>query len=288
MRPRLPSDAATASRRSHGFTLVEAVIVIAITGLLAAIVTRFIVQPVQLYLATQARVQLVDVADNALRRIARELRLALPNSPRVTSSGLALEMIPTTSVARYKTEGTDSLQFGTVDTSFDIVGPALTLGSAQQLVFYNLGPGIIGSDAYAANGSATEQSTSNRRTATNAAGAATAITISSMAGLPVGDFSAPYRVFAVDPPVTFRCDLSAGTLTRYSGYGFQATQPDPPAGGTATVLATGVTACSFTHDAAVFAMRAGLVSLQLSLATSTPSGTESITLHHEVHVDNLP
>lgn len=288
MRHRLPSDAPAASCQPRGFTLVEAVIVIAITGILAAIVTRFIVQPVQLYLATQARAQLVDVADNALRRMACELRLALPNSPRVSSSGLSLELIPVTSVARYKTEGTDPLQFGTVDTSFDIVGPALTLGSAQQLVFYNLGPGITGSDAYAANSSATEQSNSNRRTATNAAGSATTITMSSLAGLPIGDFSAPYRVFAVDPPVTYRCDIAAGTLTRYSGYGFQATQPDPPSSGTSSVLATGVTACSFTYDAAVFAMRAGLVSLQLSLATSTPSGTESITLHHEVHVDNLP
>jgi MSHA biogenesis protein MshO len=288
MRRHLPSDATAASRRPRGFTLVEAVIVIAITGILAAIVTRFIVQPVQLYLATQARAQLVDVADNALRRIARELRVALPNSPRVSSSGLSLELIPTTGAARYKTEGTDRLQFGTVDTSFDIVGPALTLGSAQQLVFYNLGPGITGSDAYAANSSATEQSNSNRRTATNAAGSTTAITVSSLSGLPVGDFSAPYRVFAVDPPVTYRCDLGAGTLTRYSAYGFQATQPDPPSGATANVLATGVTACAFTYDASVFAMRAGLVSLQLSLATSTPSGTESITLHHEVHVDNLP
>src|SRR6188474_829145 len=98
MRHRLPSDAPAASRQPRGFTLVEAVIVIAITGILAAIVTRFIVQPVQLYLATQARAQLVDVADNALRRIARELRLALPNSPRVSSSGLSLELIPVTSV----------------------------------------------------------------------------------------------------------------------------------------------------------------------------------------------
>ena len=274
--------------RSEGFTLVEAVVVIAITGVLAAIVARFIVQPVQLHLATVARAALVDSADLALRRIEADLRTALPNSVRVTSSGRTIELIPTSGAARYRTEGTDRLEFGTVDTSFDLIGPPLVMASSQQLVFFNLGSGITGSNAYAANGSATEQADSNRRTATNAAGSATAITLSSLAGLPVLDFAAPYRVFAVGTPVSYRCDLTAGTLTRHTGYGFLASQPDPPSGGSTSVLASGVTACRFAYDAAVVAMSSGLVSLQLTLATSTPSGTESITLHHEVHVTNVP
>ena len=61
----------------------------------------------------------------------------------------------------------------------------LTLGTAQQLVFYNLGPGITGSDAYAPNGTALQQATSNRRAATNAAGPATTITLDALAALPV-------------------------------------------------------------------------------------------------------
>ena len=274
--------------RSEGFTLVEAVVVIAITGVLAAIVARFIVQPVQLYLATVARAALVDGADLALRRIEADLRTALPNSVRVTSSGRTIELIPTTGAARYRSEGTDRLEFGTVDTSFDLVGPPLVMASSQQLVFFNLGSGVPGSDAYAPNSTATEQADSNRRTATNAAGSATTITLSSLAGLPVMDFASPYRVFAVDTPVSYRCDLTAGTLTRHTGYGFQASQPDPPSGGSASVLAGGVTACRFAYDAAAIAMSSGLVSLQLTLATSTPSGTESITLHHEAHVTNVP
>jgi MSHA biogenesis protein MshO len=285
MRRRRPSDAAA---RSRGFTLFEAVLVIAITGVLAGIVANFIVQPVRLYLSTVARADLVDVADAALRRITRDLRAALPNSVRVNASGLAVELIPTTGAARYRTEGSDPLLFGSVDTSFDLIGPALTLKSAQQLVFFNLGNGITGSDAYAPNGTAAEQADSNRRTATNAAGAATAITMGSLAGLPLMDFAAPYRVFAVDTPVTYRCNLAAGTVTRYSGYGFQASQPDPPTGGSSSVLASGVTACRFAYDSAVVAMSAGLVSLQLTLATTTTSGTESITLHHEAHVANVP
>lgn len=271
-----------------GFTLVESVMVIAITGVLAAVVSLFIVQPVQAYLATSARAGLVDQADLALRRIGRDLRLALPNSTRVSASGLSLELIPTQGGARYATEGAGQLEFGTLDTSFAVLGPPLVLGPAQQLVFYNLGPGVVGSDAYAPNTSATEQASSNRRTASNGAGAASTITLNSLAALPVADKAEPYRVLAVGEPVSYRCDLAAGTLTRYSGYGFLATQPDPPSGGLAALLASGVTACRFGADGTLVAARAALVSLSLTLTANTGSGNEAITLHHAVYVDNLP
>lgn len=284
MRPTRPSE----RWRTRGFTLIEAVLVIVVTGALFATVAHFIVPPVQAYLATTARAQLVDQADLALRRIGRDLRIALPNSTRVSASALALELIPTTAGARYMAEGANRLQFGTLATSFDLVGPALTLTAGQDVVFYNLGPGVTGSDAYAANGSAAEQAGANRRATTNGAGSFTSITLSSSAGLPVAAFASPHRVVAVDPPVSYRCDLGAGTLTRYSGYGFLATQPDPPVSGSSAVLATGVTACRFSYDASVVASRAALVQMQLTLSTSTSAGTERIALHHAVHVDNLP
>ena len=276
------------SRRSQGFTLIETVMVIAITGVLAAVVAKFIVQPVQAYLATSARAGLVDSADLALRRIGRDLRIALPNSVRVNASGLALELIPTTGGARYATEGSGALQPGVIDTTFDLVGPPLTLTSASQLVFYNLGSGITGSDAYAPNGTATEQATANRRSTTNAAGAASTITLDALAALPAAALAPPYRVLAITSPVSYRCDLGAGTLTRHQSYGFQAAQPDPPANGTTAVLATGVTGCTFSVEGSLVAARAALVNLRLTLATATSAGAESVTLHHASFVNNLP
>ena len=274
--------------RAAGFTLIETVMVIAITGVLAAVVAKFIVQPVQAYLATSARAGLVDSADLALRRIGRDLRIALPNSVRVNASGLALELIPTTGGARYATEGSGALQPGVIDTTFDLVGPPLTLTSASQLVFYNLGPGITGSDAYAPNGTATEQATANRRSTTNAAGAASTITLDALAALPAAALAPPYRVLAITSPVSYRCDLGTGTLTRHQSYGFQAAQPDPPASGTAAVLATGVTGCTFSVEGSLVAARAALVNLRLTLATATTAGAESVTLHHASFVNNLP
>ncbi|CAD5370279.1 MSHA biogenesis protein MshO [Rubrivivax sp. A210] len=276
------------TRAQAGFTLVEAVMVIAITGTLAVVVAQFIVRPVQAYLATSARAALVDQADLALRHIGRDLRVALPGSVRVNAGGTALELIPTSGAARYATAGGGALQFGVLDTAFDLIGPPLTLSSAQELVFYNLGPAVVGADAYAANVSAGEQATSNRRTTTNTAGEASSITIASLAALPALAQAWPYRVTAVEMPVSYRCDLGAGLLSRHQYYGFLATQPDPPAAGTSAVLASGVSGCRFSVDATLVAAHAALVTLRLALSTSTSAGSETVSLYHAVHVDNLP
>lgn len=273
-------------RGSAGFTLVESVVVITITGVIAAVVSLFIVKPVQAYLAANARAGVVDQADHALRRIGRDLRIALPGSVRVNASGLALELIPTQGGARYATESGNALTFGSLDSQFDLIGPGLLLGAAQQLVFYNLGVGVTGSDAYAPNGSSAEQASSNRRTAANAAGLASSITLVASAGLPVAANTPPHRVLAVGSPVSYRCDLAAGTLTRHSGYGFFATQPDPPGSGGSALLASGVTACRFHVDSTLVAARAALAELAITLAADTGSGTETVSLQHAVYVDN--
>jgi len=260
--------------------------VMVITGALVAIVAVFIQPAVRSYLDTAARAQLAAQTDLALRRIARELNIALPNSIRVTSTATSstLELIPTTAAARYQTEGAGALTFGAADASFNVLGPALTMAASQQLVFYNLGVNYPDANAYADNST----SNSNRRLASNGAGSASTINFSSNPGLPVGLLSPPFRVYAVSNPITYRCDLTTGTLTRYTGYGFLAAQPDPPNTGTSALLARGVQSCSFTYSGAAVAQRAALITLQLGLQASTMTGTETISLYHAVHVDNLP
>lgn len=275
--------------RQAGFTLVETVLVIAITGVLAAVVSSFIVAPVQAYLGSSARAALGAQADGALRHMTRELRSALPNSVRVTASGLALEFIPTSGAARYATEGSGALQFGVIDNAFDLIGPPLTLAVGQQLVFYNLGEGVVGSDAYAPNGTALEQASSNRRAFSNGAGATSSVALVSAAALPVTAQAPPYRVTVVSAPVSYRCDLGTGTLTRHADYGYLATQPDPPGSGSSAVLATGVTACRFGVDGSLVAARAALVTLALTLTSSgAPGGNENATLQQAVYVENQP
>lgn len=257
----------------QGFTLIEAVMVIAITGVVIAMVAIFIVPATTAYFASAARAQLGDEADTALRRITRDLAGALPNSARIR--GGSLELIPVSSAARYAVESGDRLAFGTPDTSFSIVGPALTLKSGnQKLAWYNLGAGVPDADAY---------TQANVRTATNGAGNVTSVNITG-AALPNALQAPPYRVYAIESPVTYRCDLAAQTLTRHTGYGFFSTQQDPPGGGNAAVLARHVTACTFSYDQPAITSRYALITLQLQLT----SQGETVSLYHTVHVDNLP
>lgn len=265
------------NRLQRGFTLIEAVMVITITGVVIGVVSVFILPATSAYFASSARAQLGDQADTALRRMARDLAVALPNSVRVAASGRSVELIPVSGGARYATESGDPLQFGTTpaDTSFSIVGPALRLSRAsQQLAWFNLGAGISDADAY---------TLANVRTATTAAGNATSVSFTG-AALPNALMAPPYRVYAIEPPVSYRCDTTAQTLTRYTGYGFNATQPDPPSTGTSAVVAKDVSACSFSYTTGAAGARYALASLQITL---TRNG-ESVSLYHAVHVDNLP
>src|SRR5476651_2446945 len=96
-KPRPPVNPAvrTFSRSSHrasgvrvmGFTLLEMIVVMVIMGIIGAMVAVFMAKPVASYVDSARRAELSDIADTALRRIVRDLRLALPNSVRVITVG---------------------------------------------------------------------------------------------------------------------------------------------------------------------------------------------------------
>lgn len=273
--------------KSSGFTLIEAAIVIVITGIIAAIVAVFINSPVQGYFDTARRAEMADTADSAARRFARDVHLALPNSVRVLdidANHHVLEFLPVRLAGRYRADvdasgGGDPLDFSIADTSFDVLGPQPTMRTTDQIVIYNLG--IPGSDAYAGNTGATD----NRRAYSGAAGAVSNIQITSSNAFP---FDSPsHSFFVVDFPVSYKCDTSAGTLTRYYGsnYPITATQVDPAtiSGVASALVAKNVTGCAFTYTPGA-TQRNGLVTLSLSI---TQQG-ETVSLYQQVLVNNVP
>lgn len=266
-------------RSQQGFTLVEAIMVIVVAGIIAATIAIFIRIPVQSYFDVARRAEMTDTADTALRRIGRDLRLSLPNSVRVSADGYAVEFLHTHSGGRYRVAtaasgGGNILDFNRLDTSFDVLGPPVALAPGDQVVIYNLG--VPGADAYEDQHAGVPHV---RRVYAGPAGDQSTVVVSTDTVFP---FDSPgHRFQVIDTPVTYRC--RGGLLSRYAGYPISQVQPDPPVGGVVSVLAEHVSDCSFIYAPGVMEHN-GLVAMRLVITSSD----ETVTLYHEVHVNNVP
>lgn len=274
----MPRSPPASPRRLRGFTLMEAVLVIALTGIVAVMVGVFIRAPIAGYVDQARRGELTDAADTAVRRIAREVQHALPNSVRV--NGGALEFLPVSAGGRYraapKADGSGDfldLDSGT-DNSFEVLDPGgVDVPAGQRLVVYNL----TDSDAY---------SGASSRVLTSSGSGLAALTY--VVGGTQFPFASPsHRFQLIGSPVSFVCD-GAGSLRRYSGYAMQPAQPTstgaPPlsTASSNTLLTNLGSDCSFSYTAV--SARNGLLTLRLKL---TASG-ESVTLVQQIHVSTSP
>jgi MSHA biogenesis protein MshO len=281
----------------HGFTLVEMIMVIVITGIIGGMVSVFLKTPIQQYMDVARRADMTDIADTALRRIARDLRLALPNSVRVTgactggATSCFLEFLPTKDGGRYRTDpgagslcaavpgnaGGDALSFDATDTCFEVLGFMPSAAAGDSVVVYNMtfNPLDTNPNAYVGG---------NRAAYSSTTGTVMKITPK------LFPFDSPgHRFQVISTPVSYVCD-GAGTLWRYWGYSIQSAQPGTLAtlNGLANVqfarLANNVSNCTFSYNANVVAQRSGLVEMNLGI---TESG-ETVTLYSATHVSNVP
>lgn len=257
----------------RGFTLIEMIIVIVITAIVGSMVAVFLRAPLESYVAQDRRARLADTADSALRRMARDIRLALPNSVRVTTVGsvVYLEFLGTRSGGRYRAQGGgDILDFTTADSSFDVLGPAISMQTGDRIAVYNLG--IPGADAW--TGETLAAYTGGTASTGNIAIAAKQFPLASPGN----------RFQVVDGPVTYVCNPAAGTLTRFWGYAIAPVQPTPPAApASSALLANRVSACNVTYQPGV-TERGGLVSMTLNLSQAG----ETVSLYATTQVSNQP
>jgi len=279
----------------RGFTLIELIMVIVLLGVIAGMVAVFMKSPIDAYFDSARRAGLTDVADTVARRLARDVRKALPNSIRSAGSQ-CVEFIPTKTGGRYRADvggSGDGLDFTLADTSFAMLGRNADLPVDQRIVaddliaVYNLG--IPGADAYAGDntsavtGASTELGTPPE-----------SIVAISARQFPL---ESPSRRFHVVPGaeqvVRYVCVGASGSNAQGDGVGTLyrqvlslplAAQTSCPATLTgAAVMATRVSACQFSYSGSDL-QRNALLSLSITLT----QGNESVQLLHDVHVSNMP
>ncbi len=262
----------------HGFTLVEMIMVIVTLGAMGAIVAVFMRSPIQGYFDTARRAALSDVADTVARRMARDIRKALPNSLR-TPSNQCVEFIPTRTGGRYRAApdsggNGDILNFDADDTSFDFLGANAAAGE-QRIVdgdlvaVYNLG--ITGADAYAGDNTSVVSAVG--------AGALAGETKITMAAKKF-PFASPGNRFHVIPGdekiVSYVC--TGGNLYRNANYAYASSCPT--SGG--ALMAQGVN-CNFGYVGSDL-QRNGMVQILLEIS----SQGETVSLYHQVNINNTP
>jgi MSHA biogenesis protein MshO len=289
---------------SSGFTLIEMIMVIVITGIIASVVAVFLKAPVDQYMDIARRAELTDIADMALYRLTADISTAVPNSLRVVcGANPCVEFLPASGVGRYRattisaTGAGDILDFAAtapVDSSFDIIGQNMTLAVGDYIVV-----GSTQSDGAPAYNTT---ATGVLRTYTGTAGSKSNIAFTATQFPAFAQLSSQ-RFDVVDgsqQAVTYACEgvgtsggNGTGQLKRYWKYGFYTTQAAPPISAQApippnvtavqsAILADKISACAI--DYGVANQRLGLLGVRLTLT----SNNESISLYKEIHVNNAP
>lgn len=255
--------------RQHGFSLIEALVAMVITGILAAMIATFIARPIEGYVAAARRAELSDMADLALKRMALDLRSAVPNTIRTGEN--YVEFIPARGGGRYctdsyncpnKLDGFDPKSTSISTRTFNVVGPLPPVSGGDQIVIYNTGQ--AGMNAY-----------KNDNCGRVSAVSSTAITITDRP-FPYTSSSSRFYVAPASGPIRFSCNGAQVQRTTGSAP-FCGVVPVPS---TSLLAAAEVVRCEFTYD--TISSTNGLLTLRLALTNNN----ETVSLLHQINVDN--
>ena len=282
----------------RGFTLVELIIVIVLTSIIATMVTQVITRPFAAYQDSSRRASLVNAANIAINIIAREIRSAVPNSIRVNAGENVIEFMPAVVAGRYR-EGIagdpNGLTVSKNDDSFNNLGdlPDCNPCSNYRLVIYNTNPVHLYNGS---NNSITPAST----TVTIAdctvgtcghSEVADLITLSAPHRFNPGSGGSPRkRFYATDGPVSFHCDPTTNfDIRRYFNYTPQAAQPTnrsaaPLSTASDDLLTDRIVGCTFTFAPGTSTYRSATVTIRLTISEQN----EAVELFKEVHIWNAP
>lgn len=275
----------------RGFTLVELIMVIALAGIVAVMISTVMSRPLQGFADQSRRAELTDLAAMALNRMARDIRLAVPNSVRLTGT-TQLELLAISEAGRYRANqweengarydpprcpdsGGCSIPILSPGMDKDEVEKArwMVIYNTEQLIGNNDAPAVITRDDVRFELGCTPDEP--------------CLELSGAADFSFEYASPQHRFYLVRDVLGYRCE-NPGTDANGDGRGrilrgvFDTLSGAYSYTGAALVVDS-VSGCSFTYTPGTNT-RNGLVTLHLSLT----KGGETISLLQQVHVDNAP
>lgn len=288
--------------------MIEMIVSLVVLGILAVVTIPMLQMPVTAYLDTQRRVELQAQMDLVRNKLAEDLRMAVPNSIRVTSVGTTwyLEYLEMRAVGRYRVAGTET--GGPYCPNATPAIPAcntkndeFSASPCQEQCFTTLGPvtptvpnvnpaagdyvvvnpldatvAVLGNPYL--NGAATEL---KGRITAFSHNAAQNVDVFTMTAHPFPMGSSSGRFYVAAQPVSYVCSITpaaatgTGSLTRYWGY---AIAPAQPTAGLAAAPGSALLSnrvapignnCRITYTPTGGSGYGGIVTLRLALSYTT-------------------
>ncbi|HOY21916.1 MAG TPA: prepilin-type N-terminal cleavage/methylation domain-containing protein [Cellvibrio sp.] len=261
-----------------GFTLIEMIAVIVILSILAAMGGALVVESTKSYQSSQTRTRLVNTGRQAIERMSRQLRIALPYSVRLTNSNQCIEFMPIASGGSYlglkNSDDTysgyvpDLINGGAALASLDVSPHSIEFGTAQ---FVSIGA-MAANEVYGVNPGSR---------AVLASRSSTQLTLSAAKVWQRNSLNK--RFYLLNNPQAF-CVVN-NELRFYDNQDATAVaDPEVTLSSTYSLLADNVTA------ATPFALTAGsenrntIVQINIAFAHKV----ESVTFNHSVMIRNVP
>ncbi len=263
-----------ASRYQNGFTLIELITVLVILGIVAAIGSSFIISTIDSYDEVQSRSKLVNRGRLVIEQMTRWIRIASPNSVRVSTSGNCVEFLPIVTGVTYLSDVPDQNNLSPAATSVATAPYSLGVGSANHVLV----GALDSSEIYTAGSPA-------GRAPIGTLGAGPSYTAIPLAAAHRFDRnSINRRVYIADNPRRF-C-LIGTTLSQFSNYGLLTSAlVDTDPGGDTDIMAENVGTGS-----QAFLLSQGIeeINTALNISLDFTLGSQQITLTQKILVRNVP